>query len=237
MFSVLLLIAAALTYAQPFASTHFRATHNSYSGNVSGSKGSITQQLDAGVRFIEFDIQDNDYTTNGDYSLGHLVIGDEVDHSGGNPASNLLSDWLAVVNAWSAAHPTAAPIAVMVDLKDDITDSNNINFAQGNPSALNQKFLNAFGSRLFWGNGAQSLPDVSTLHGKILPVMSGDGTTRSSYGRDGGNNPAIAHNNMGQVVEVHDSGGGDLWYWSGQVQSGKVAWLRHGKYGTGAFAF
>jgi hypothetical protein len=36
----------------PFASAIFHATHNSYSGNLSGSRGSITQQLDTGVRFV-----------------------------------------------------------------------------------------------------------------------------------------------------------------------------------------
>src|SRR5437763_1583944 len=48
----------------PFASAVFRATHNSYSGNVDGSKGSIVSQLDRGVRFLEFDIHDNGYATN-----------------------------------------------------------------------------------------------------------------------------------------------------------------------------
>jgi hypothetical protein len=92
----------------PFASAVFRATHNSYSGNVDGSKGSIVSQLDSGVRFLEFDIHDNGYATNHDYSIGHSAPGDLVDH-GGNPSSNLLRDWLRTVSDWSAAHPDAAP--------------------------------------------------------------------------------------------------------------------------------
>jgi hypothetical protein len=137
--------AAMLGDDLPFASAIFRATHNSYSGNVGGTRGSITGQLDSGVRSIEFDIHDDAYTTNHDYSIGHSAPGDQVDHTG-NPASNLLRDWLQTVSAWSAAHPTAAPILVMVDIKDDLTD--NTSFAAGNLAALNKEFSDVFGSRL-----------------------------------------------------------------------------------------
>ena len=35
-------------------------------------------------------------------------------------------------------------------------------------------------------------------------------------------------------VEVHDSGSGTLWYWTGQYGAdGRITWLRHGKYDTG----
>src|SRR5215468_4385015 len=87
-----------------FASAVFRATHNGYSGNVDGAKGSIVSQLDNGVRFLEFDIHDNGYATNHDYSIGNSAPGDLVDHTG-NPSSNLLRDWLRTVSDWSAAHP------------------------------------------------------------------------------------------------------------------------------------
>src|SRR5689334_1566693 len=72
---------------QPFVSSVFAATHNSFSGNVAGgSRGSIAFQLDHGVRFIELDIQDNSYSTDHDYSIGHASAGNEVDPAG-NPAS------------------------------------------------------------------------------------------------------------------------------------------------------
>lgn len=48
----------------PVASAIFRATHNSYSGDIGGSRGSIVSQLDSGVRFVEFDVHDNGYATN-----------------------------------------------------------------------------------------------------------------------------------------------------------------------------
>ncbi|WP_239154948.1 hypothetical protein [Amycolatopsis sp. FDAARGOS 1241] len=135
----------ATAAATPFTAPVFKATHNSYSGNVDGAKGSNAYQLDHGVRFVEFDIHDNGYATAHDYGIGHGSPGDLVDHTG-NPASSNLRDWLNVVGTWSAAHPTAAPIVVMLDLKDDLTD--NPSSSAGNLAAVNQELQAAFGSRL-----------------------------------------------------------------------------------------
>jgi hypothetical protein len=216
----------------PFASAVFRATHNSYSGNLDGAKGSITTQLDSGVRFIEFDVQDNDYATNGDYSIGHDSAGDAVDHTG-NPASNLLRDWLADVAMWSSAHPTHAPLVMMLDLKDDLTD--NTSYAAGDLAALNQELSSAFGSQLLRAAEVPgALGTVGSLRGRVLTLLSGDSGDRTEYKADAGYHPAVAINARGQVVEVHDSGGGALWYWTGQYNSdGTVTWLRHGRYDSG----
>ncbi|MEU6720830.1 hypothetical protein ABZ897_56045 [Nonomuraea sp. NPDC046802] len=230
--SVLLISANAHADADvPLTSAIFRATHNSYSGNVEGVKNSITYQLDHGVRFIELDVHDNGYATARDYAIGHDAPGDQVDHSG-NPASNLLREWLEVVNTWSARHPDAAPIVVMLDLKDDLTD--NPSFAAGNLAALNQEIVSVFGSRLLKAEDYPSgSPTVDSLRGRVLTLLSGDGKTRTEYKRDIGSNPSIALNAKGQIVEVHDSGAGALWYWTGRYDNGRVTWLRHGKYDNG----
>jgi hypothetical protein len=216
----------------PFSSAVFRATHNSYSGDVDGAKHSITYQLDHGVRFIEFDIHDNDYGTLHDYAIGHSGPGDLVDHNG-NPGSNALRDWLGVVNTWSGAHPQHAPIVVMLDLKDDLTD--NPSYAAGNLTALNQELTGAFGSNLVRAQDHPGgLPSTDALRGRVLTLLSGNGTTRSEYRRDLGYHPAVAINGRGQIVEVHDSGAGALWYWTGTYGAdGRVTWLRHGRYDTG----
>lgn len=215
----------------PFASAVFRATHNSYSGNLDGAKGSITYQLDQGVRFVEFDIHDNDYATTHDYGIGHNSPGDVVDHNG-NPASNNLRDWLSVVNQWSDAHPSAAPIVLMLDLKDDLTD--NQSYAAGNLAALNDELTSVFGANLARERDNPTLPSTDSFRGKVLPLLSGDAGTRAAYRRDTGSNPAVAINSHGQVVEVHDNGNGSLWYWTGQLGAdGTVTWLRHGRYDSG----
>jgi hypothetical protein len=231
--SALLTGGTAEAASPPFTASVFRATHNSYSGNVDGAKDSIAYQLDHGVRFIELDVHDNGYGTAHDYAVGHDSPGNLVDHSGGNPASNNLRDWLAVVNTWSAAHPAAAPIVVMLDLKDDLTD--NTSYAAGNLTALNQELESVFGSRLLRAKDYPAgQPAVDALRGRVLPLLSGDAGTRAEYKRDVGSHPSVALNGRGQVVEVHDSGAGALWYWTGTYgPDGRVTWLRHGKYDSG----
>ena len=216
----------------PLPSAVFRATHNSYSGNLDGARNSIAYQLDHGIRFVELDIHDNGYATSHDYSVGHDSPGNLVDHAG-NPASNLLRDWLSVIDTWSAQHPTAAPIVVALDVKDDLTD--NTTYAAGNLTALDQELTSVFGPRLFRAaDYPASPPSVGTLRGRVLPLISGDGRTRAAYKRDIGYHPAVAVNGRGQVVEVSDSGGGTLWYWTGVYGAdGRVTWLRHGKYDSG----
>ncbi|WP_394846556.1 hypothetical protein LZC95_03720 [Pendulispora brunnea] len=217
----------------PFASAIFRATHNSYSGNVDGEKGPIATQLDRGVRFLEFDIHDNGYESLRDYGIGHDSVGNAVDHAGGNPASNALRDWLVPVASWSKNHPQHAPLLVMLDLKDDLTD--NPSFAAGNLTALNAELKSALGSQLLLAKDVPgSLPTIGALRGRILTLLSGHAGTRAEYKRDVGYNPAVALNGRGQVVEVHDSGSGTLWYWTGVYGSdGRVEWRRHGRYDTG----
>ncbi|MEV5719200.1 hypothetical protein AB0L41_35390 [Amycolatopsis mediterranei] len=231
--SALLTAGTAQAASPPFTASVFRATHNSYSGNVDGAKNSLAYQLDHGVRFLELDIHDNGYATSHDYAVGHDSPGNLVDHGGGNPASNNLRDWLAVVNTWSAQHPAAAPIVVMLDLKDDLTD--NTSFAAGNLTALDQELESVFGARLLRAQDyLAAQPDVDALRGRVLPLLSGDGGSRTEYKRDVGYHPAVALNGRGQVVEVHDSGAGALWYWTGSYGAdGRVTWLRHGKYDSG----
>ncbi|GAA2574995.1 hypothetical protein GCM10010435_58520 [Winogradskya consettensis] len=217
----------------PFASAISRATHNSYSGNIAGTRGSITHQLDSGVRFLEFDIWSGDYASAGDYRIGHSSAGDQVDHTGGNPAGDHLRDWLTLVNTWSAAHPTASPITVLLDLKDDLTTRTTA--ATGNLGALNQQLADVFGTRLIRSlDTPGALPAIGSLRGRVLTVLSGSAAARTGYKRDTGSNPAIAINAAGRVVEVHDNGSGVLWYWTGTYGTdGKLTWQRHGRYDTG----
>lgn len=198
-----------------------RATHNSYEG---GERGSLTAQLDAGVRFVELDVHDDDYDDEG-YRVGHLFAGNAVDHDG-NPDGDGLGDWLAVIADWSAAHPQAAPIVVGVDIKDDLTD--NVSHGAGNLAALGDTIEAAFGDRLL-----RELGGLDEMRGGVAVVYSGDEDTRLGYIRDEGANPAIAVNASGQVVEVHDSGRGALWYWTGQLDGTELTWQRHGSLGSG----
>ncbi len=44
-----------------FNEVFLKATHNSYSGDLVGQRGTILAQLNTGIRFIEFDIHDQDF--------------------------------------------------------------------------------------------------------------------------------------------------------------------------------
>ena len=77
-------------------------------------------------------------------------------------------------------------------------------------------------------------PSVKELQDRFVLVLSGHEESRKRYKSDRGHNPAIAINDIGQVIEVHDSGSGALWYWTGQAQSnGVIEWKHHGKYDSG----
>lgn len=220
-----------------FEDAHFAATHNSYSGSSfpsshPGDKRSILEQLDHGVRSIELDVHQESFTSCG-YEVGHDKGGDQVAHIKGNPAGNNFSEWLNLIADWSEVHSTHAPITLYIDLKDDWNGSS---FATGNFFHLNKVLVDAFGSRLFESAELKPTgwPSLRDLRGRILVVLSGDFNSRLNYLRDRGTSPAVAMNSPGQVVEVHGSDDGALWYWTGQLGAGgNVEWCRHTRYGRG----
>jgi hypothetical protein len=121
----------------------------------------------------------------------------------------------------------------MLDLKDDLTD--NTSYAAGNLVALNDELTTAFGGQLLRAADVPAaLGTIGSLRGRVLTLLSGDPGTRTEYRRDVGYDPAVAINASGQVVEVHDSGAGALWYWTGRYGAdGRITWQRHGRYDSG----
>ena len=206
----------------------FRATHNSYEHG----RGTIAEQLDSGVRFLEIDVHDAEYLRHG-YRIGHNWPGDAVGNGGGNPASDRLEDWLAAIAEWSGGHDRHAPITVTLDAKNDLTDGES--HSAGNFAALNELLRRVFGERLLAASdlGEADWPPLEELRGRILCVLSGSHDGRLGYARDGGYEPAVAVAPSGVVVEAHASGSGGLWYWTGRQAEGRVRWARHGRYSAG----
>jgi hypothetical protein len=68
----------------------------------------------------------------------------------------------------------------------------------------------------------------------VLVVLSGDNGTRRAYRWDSGASPSVAIDSDGRVVELHDSGSGWLWFWTGQYEAdGRIRWERHGRFDRG----
>ena len=105
----------------------------------------------------------------------------------------------------------------------------------GSMDKLNDIFVETLGNSIFAPMYfAGEWPTVDELRNRFVLVLSGHEESRQLYKRDRGYHPAVAINDSGQVIEVHDSGSGSLWYWSGQMRSdGSVEWKRHGRYDSG----
>ena len=157
----------------------------------------------------------------------------------GNPNDELLSGWLTVIKNWSEAHSDHAPITLVLDIKDDLTDNRSVD--DGNLGALNQLLINTFQGSLFpaheMGVRGSNWPSIEALKGKVIPVLSGREQDRQAYRFDEGHNPAIALNTNRQVVEVHDDGQDDLWYWNGLLDTttNTIQWTGHGRYDSGRY--
>jgi hypothetical protein len=214
----------------------FLATHNSYSGD---ERNSLIDQLNLGVRLFELDIHDNLFGTFNDFRVGHDSPGDEVLFGNGNPNTDLLNEWLNVIKEWSDSHSSHSPITIVLDIKDNLTD--NRSFDEGNLGRLNAALTDTFQSDLFradeMGARGSEWPSIGALRGKVITVLSGREQDRRAYRSDEGHNPAVALNNRRQVVEVHDDGRDDLWYWTGllNIDTDEVRWIGHARYDSGRF--
>ena len=147
-----------------FTAQTFVTSHNSYSGNLDGVKGSIIQQLDAGVRGLELDIHYN----GGDISVGHDNPGDAVYHSNGNPASNELKDWLQLLNDWSVKNKNHVPVSLTIDLKGS-WDSDKLDVLE---TLFSGVLTTPQNDTLFPASCWQDEVRVGELTGKVLVIIN-----------------------------------------------------------------
>jgi hypothetical protein len=104
----------------PYQSAFFKTSHNSY-------ELSVREQLNKGVRGLEYDIHDDKIQELGDFEVYHLQNHyDVLLNEDGNPNDYLFSNWLKVIKDWSIERKGEhAPITLFIELKDSIVDSNN----------------------------------------------------------------------------------------------------------------
>lgn len=155
----------------PYHEAFFKTSHNSY-------ELSIREQLEKGVRGLEYDIHDDKIQELEDFEVYHLP--DNIDvllGKDGNPEDYLFSNWLRVLKVWSNdQNKEHAPITLFVELKDNIIDSNNEPDELYGIKKLNKIITNSFDPKTLFTfknfrENNYKWPTVKELKGCILIVL------------------------------------------------------------------
>lgn len=155
----------------PYHKAFFKTSHNSY-------EHSIREQLNKGVRGLEYDIHDDKIQELEDFEVYHLQNHiDALLSEDDNPNDLLFSNWLKVLDDWSSEQNKGhAPITLFIELKDNIIDSNNEPEELYGIKKLNKIIIDSFSSNtLFTFNHFREnnykWPTVRELKGCILIVL------------------------------------------------------------------
>ncbi len=155
----------------PYNKAFFKTSHNSY-------VLSVREQLNKGVRGLEYDIHANKLQELGDYEVYHLEKHiDSLLHEDGNPNNLLLSNWLKVLDDWSKEqNKEHAPITLFVELKDSILDIVDAPEELYGIKKLNQIILDSINSETLFtykdfSENNYKWPSVRELKGKIILVL------------------------------------------------------------------
>jgi hypothetical protein len=156
----------------PYHQAFFKASHNSY-------EHSVREQLDKGVRGLEYDLHDDRVQELNNFEVYHLKKNYHVLlNEKGNPDNYLLTEWLDVINTWSKDRKSRhAPITLFIELKDNIVDSNNEPEELFGIKRLNSLILNSFSEgRLYTFKKFREhnfkWPTVKELRGKVIVVLT-----------------------------------------------------------------
>ncbi|NVM37874.1 MAG: hypothetical protein HWN81_19940 [Candidatus Lokiarchaeota archaeon] len=155
----------------PYHKAFFKTSHNSYTL-------SIREQLNNGVRGLEYDLHDDKIQELEDFEIYHLQNHIDVLLSeDGNPTDLLFSNWLKVLDDWSnEQNKEHAPITLFIELKDGITDSNNQPEELYGIKKMNKIIIDSFNpNTLFtfkdFRKNNYKWPTVKELKGRILLVL------------------------------------------------------------------
>lgn len=155
----------------PYHNAFFKTSHNSY-------EHSIREQLNKGVRGLEYDIHDDKIQELEDFEVYHLQNHiDSLLNEDGNPNNLLLTNWLKLLDDWSAEqNKDHAPITLFIELKDSIIDSNNEPEELYGIKKLNKIIVDAFNSNTLFTfkdfrENNFNWPTVRELKGRIIIVL------------------------------------------------------------------
>ncbi len=163
---------ANANFSTLYKNAHFKATHNSYSGDKGGLRGPIRKQLDSGIRFLELDV----HAKGEQFEIGHSKIGDQVDNNGENPRTTEFSAWLEIIAQWSNEHTNHVPITIGLDVKSNLLIQNGVIIKFEN--LIKEIFKNKlYPAHKFKKNETT----IEHLLDRVLVVLSGNAETRSIY--------------------------------------------------------
>ncbi|TKJ19673.1 MAG: hypothetical protein CEE43_14560 [Promethearchaeota archaeon Loki_b32] len=155
----------------PYNKAFFKTSHNSYIH-------SIREQLNKGVRGLEYDIHDDKIQELEDFEVYHLQNHiDSLLNKDGNPNNLLLTNWLKLLDDWSAEqNKDHTPITLFIELKDSIIDSNNEPEELYGIKKLNKIIVDAFHSKTLFTfkdfrENNFDWPTVRELKGRIIIVL------------------------------------------------------------------
>ncbi|MFX0017622.1 MAG: hypothetical protein ACFFBT_05615 [Promethearchaeota archaeon] len=156
----------------PYHKAFFKTSHNSY-------EHSIREQLNKGLRGLEYDIHSNKIQELNDFEVylfkDYYNVMLNVD---GNPSDYLFSNWLKILREWSNKQDSEhAPITLFIELKDKIIDSDNTSDELYGIGKLNEIIINSIPlNKLYtYKNFKESnfnWPTVSDLKGRIIIVLT-----------------------------------------------------------------
>lgn len=155
----------------PYHNAFFKTSHNSYIH-------SIREQLNKGVRGLEYDIHDDKIQELEDFEVYHLQNHiDSLLNEEGNPNNLLLTNWLKLLDDWSAEqNKDHTPITLFIELKDSIIDSNNEPEELYGIKKLNKIIVDAFNSNTLFTfkdfrENNFNWPTVRELKGRVIIVL------------------------------------------------------------------
>lgn len=160
------------TWDIPFHKACFKTSHNSF-------EMSIIEQLDFGLRALEYDVHDDKIQDIGDFEVYHLENDiDEGLNKGGNPSDLLLTSWLNLINDWSNQQKREhAPITIFIELKNSIIDENNQPDELYGIKKLNDVIVNSFSKdkifthKKFRENNSR-WPTIREMKNQVLLVLT-----------------------------------------------------------------
>jgi len=166
------------TEGSTFNETHYRVSHNSYSGNQdSGYRGGITQQLDAGLRFVELDIHLQSDSPPF-FKIGHSHPEQYVEiNDYGNPDDYNAKAWISVVKDWVQKYQPTEPVILAFDWKSGFDKDNEED--QLAIQTLHGYFADSI--YLFPKDFDAENTPVSQYAGRIMVVLSGEENARKYY--------------------------------------------------------